>query len=123
MNVFDPLLDHRDGEEFQRQVSRIDAIYFSLGTLTTAGTGWHYSSTSDLSKALVSGRMAPDLIFVAVVVTIAVTRWSERSNWVSELGDTSPVLRFGTAEVAALAPESGPTNSDGSPQEANGPRP
>jgi cytochrome bd-type quinol oxidase subunit 2 len=66
-------------KNFSVKLSRIDAIYFSLGTLTTAGTGT-IGPTSDLSRALVSGQMVLDLVFVAVVVTTAVTRWSEKSS-------------------------------------------
>jgi hypothetical protein len=61
------------------QIGWADAFYFALRTLTTAGTGT-IAPTSDLSRALVSGQMVLDLVFVAVVVTIAVTRCSEKSS-------------------------------------------
>lgn len=64
---------------FTVELSRVDAIYFALGTLTTAGTG-SIAPTSDLARALVSGQMVVDLVFVAGVLTIAITRWSERSS-------------------------------------------
>lgn len=64
---------------FNVELSRIDAIYFALGTLTTAGTGT-IAPTSDLARALVSGQMVLDLVFVAGAVTIVVTRWSEKSS-------------------------------------------
>jgi voltage-gated potassium channel Kch len=62
---------------FNVELSRIDALYFALGTLTTAGTGT-IAPTSDLARAIVSGQMVLDLAFIASAVTIAVTRWSER---------------------------------------------
>lgn len=61
---------------FNVELSRVDAIYFALGTLTTAGTG-SIAPTSDLARALVSGQMVLGLVFVAGALTIAITRWSE----------------------------------------------
>jgi hypothetical protein len=64
---------------FNVELSRIDAIYFALGTLTTAGTGT-IAPTSDLARAIVGGQMILDLVFVAYVLTVTVTRWSKRSS-------------------------------------------
>jgi hypothetical protein len=64
---------------FGVELSRWDAIYFALGTLTTAGTGT-IAPTSDLARAIVSGQMILDLVFVTYALTTAVTRWGERSS-------------------------------------------
>jgi voltage-gated potassium channel len=64
---------------FGMELSRVDAIYFALGTLTTAGTGT-IVPTSGLARAIVSGQMIVDFVFVAAAVTIAITRWSEKSS-------------------------------------------
>jgi len=64
---------------FGGELSKIDAIYFALGTLTTAGTGT-IAPTSDLARGLVSGQMVLDFVFIATAVTIAVTRWGEKSG-------------------------------------------
>jgi hypothetical protein len=64
---------------FGSELSRVDAVYFALGTLTTAGTGT-IAPTSGLARGLVSGQMIVDLVFVAGALTIAITRWSEKSS-------------------------------------------
>ena len=64
---------------FNPELSRWDATYFALGTLTTAGTGT-IAPISDLARALVSGQMVVDLLFVAGALTIAVARWSKGSS-------------------------------------------
>jgi hypothetical protein len=64
---------------FNPELSRWDAIYFALGTLTTADTGT-IAPISDLARALVSGQMVVDLLFVAGALTIAVARWSKGSS-------------------------------------------
>jgi len=63
-------------ENFSVELSHWGAIYFALGTLTTAGTGT-IAPTSDLARAIVSGQMILDFVFVAIALTRAVTRWSE----------------------------------------------
>jgi hypothetical protein len=64
---------------FGVELSRVDALYFSLGTLTTAGTGT-IAPTSSFARGLVSVQMALDFVFVATAVTIVITRWSEKSS-------------------------------------------
>lgn len=64
---------------FGVELSRVDALYFSLGTLTTAGTGT-IAPTSSFARGLVSVQMALDFAFVATAVTIVITRWSEKSS-------------------------------------------
>ena len=64
---------------FEGGLSRASATYFVLGTLTTAGTGT-ITLISDLARAFVSVQMIVDLVYVAVALTITVTRWSERSS-------------------------------------------
>ncbi len=58
-------------------ITRVDALYFTLGTITTAGTG-NISADSQLTRGLVSIQMCVDLIFVTFIIAIAVTRLSER---------------------------------------------
>lgn len=67
------------GGNFNVELSRVDAIYFALGTLTTGGTG-DIVPRSDLAKAFVCGQMILDLVYIAGALTIAVTRWSEKSS-------------------------------------------
>lgn len=61
---------------FGVELSRIDALYFSLGTLTTAGTGT-IAPTSGLARGFVSVQMVLDFVFVATAVTIVIARWGE----------------------------------------------
>lgn len=64
---------------FNTELSRIDAVYFTLGTLTTAGTG-PLAPTSGIARLIVSGQMVLDMVFVAGAVTMAVTRWTRSSK-------------------------------------------
>ncbi len=58
---------------FSAQLTHVDAIYFTVGTLTTAGTG-SLSATSQLSRMVVSVQMIVDLVFLAVTVVIAIQK-------------------------------------------------
>jgi voltage-gated potassium channel len=69
-------LIHANGN-FNIPLSRVDAIYFSLGMLTTAGTG-NIVPQSELARGIVSIQMVFDFIFVAVTVVIAINNLSER---------------------------------------------
>jgi hypothetical protein len=61
---------------FNVTLSRLDALYFALGTLTTAGTG-SITPISQLARGLVSIQMILDLMLVAVATTIVIARLSE----------------------------------------------
>jgi hypothetical protein len=63
-------------ENFNVELSHSDAIYFSLGTLTTAGTGGIWP-TSELARGFVSTQMVSDLVFIGWAVSAVVTRWGE----------------------------------------------
>lgn len=73
---------------FNIELSRIDAIYFALGTLTTAGTG-SIAPTSHLARAFVSGQMILNLVFIAGALTIVIARWSEIELMVSRRAGNS----------------------------------
>jgi hypothetical protein len=64
---------------FTRPLSHLDAFYFALGTLTTAGTG-NISATSETSRGIQALQMGLDLIFIGFVVTLVVTRYSTLSK-------------------------------------------
>jgi len=59
--------------------THIDALYFTLGILTTAGTG-NISPVGQLSRGLVGIQMFIDLVFITIAVSIAVTRLAERRS-------------------------------------------
>jgi voltage-gated potassium channel len=63
---------------FTSTLSRLDAVYFALGTMTTAGTG-SIAPDSQLARGLVSAQMAVDFVFLATVVSVAITRFAERT--------------------------------------------
>jgi hypothetical protein len=65
-------------KNFTTTLSRLDSVYFALGTMTTAGTG-SIAPASQLARGLVSAQMAVDFIFLATVVSLAVTRLGERN--------------------------------------------
>jgi GntR family transcriptional regulator len=58
---------------FSTRLTRLDAIYFSVGTLTTAGTG-NISATSELSRGLQTTQMVLDFVLVVFVVAIVMPR-------------------------------------------------
>lgn len=64
---------------FSVPLSRLEAIYFSVGTLTTAGTG-NISATSDLTRGLQTIQMIIDLMLVVFAVGLLLPRLSSRGE-------------------------------------------
>ncbi len=60
---------------FNAQLTRLDAAYFAVGTLSTAGTG-NLVPTSEVARALQGVQMLLDLGFFSIAVTLVVTRLS-----------------------------------------------
>ena len=58
---------------FSIQLTRLDAIYFAIGTLTTAGTG-NISATSDLARGLQALQMGLDFMIVVFAVALVTPR-------------------------------------------------
>jgi Ion channel len=56
---------------FTEHLTRLDAVYFAIGTLTTAGTG-NVSAVSQLARGLQALQMALDIGFLVFVVALAV---------------------------------------------------
>ncbi len=69
-------------ENFGNSLSRTDAIYFTLTTLTTVGFG-DIAPKSQAARRLVSSQMVVDLILLGVLLGIVVSRFSERRPQVS----------------------------------------
>lgn len=61
------------GHNFNIHLTRLDAAYFTIGTLSTAGTG-NIVATSELTRALQTWQMALDLAFLLVAVVLVVSR-------------------------------------------------
>jgi hypothetical protein len=61
--------------DFSVSLSHLDAFYFSLGTLTTAGTG-NISAISETARRLQSLQMGIDFILIGFVVVLVLTRYS-----------------------------------------------
>jgi hypothetical protein len=62
---------------FTVALTHLDAVYFALGTLSTAGTG-SVSATSQTARLIVSAQMALDLVLLLFAAGIVVARWQER---------------------------------------------
>jgi bacteriorhodopsin len=62
---------------FSVQLSHLDAIYFSVGTLTTAGTG-NIVATSEIARGIQTIQMILDLILVVFAVTLVLSALSSR---------------------------------------------
>jgi len=58
---------------FSTQLTHLDAIYFTIGTLSTAGTG-NVVPVSELARGLQTLQMLLDLGFLLVAVTLVVGR-------------------------------------------------
>ncbi len=68
-------------------LSRLDAVYFTLGTLTTAGTG-DISATSEASRYIQSLQMVLDLVLMVFVVGLLIARFtSSDESRSSDSGD------------------------------------
>lgn len=62
---------------FTADLTRLDAVYFAVGTLTTAGTG-DISAVSQLARGLQGLQLALDIVFVVFAVALAVAEISAR---------------------------------------------
>ena len=61
------------------EMSKIDALYFTVGTLSTAGTGL-IAPVSDMARLSVVIQMILDVILIGWTVAVAVSRWGSRTS-------------------------------------------
>ena len=61
---------------FSTQLTRLDAIYFAIGTLTTAGTG-NINATSEFARGLQTIQMMLDLALIVFAVALVMPRLIE----------------------------------------------
>ena len=78
-SVFNPILGLRTGCQFFTETFTIDAIYFAIGTLTTAGTG-NISATSETARGIQTMQMILGLVLITFAVTIVIGRLSSGSR-------------------------------------------
>lgn len=62
-------------ENFNIRLTRLDSVYFTVGTLSTAGTG-NLVAISELARTVQLVQMVLDLGFLLLAVTLVVTRLS-----------------------------------------------
>ncbi|MFJ5234537.1 ion channel [Kitasatospora sp. NPDC088391] len=62
-------------DNFSEQLTKLDAVYFALGTMTT-GTG-SLAPLSAQARGVVTVQMVIDFLLIAVAATILVSRLSE----------------------------------------------
>jgi GntR family transcriptional regulator len=76
---------------FSANLTRLDAVYFSVGTLTTAGTG-SIAATSELSRELQTSQMALDFVLVVFAVAIVMPRlaWQAERPAKSDRSENRP---------------------------------
>jgi Ion channel len=67
------LLSNLVPASFNVAMSRMDAVYFTLGTFTTTGTG-RLSAQSSWAELMISGQVVLGWTFVAVLVALVVPR-------------------------------------------------
>jgi voltage-gated potassium channel len=66
-------LEKHDSAQFESLETKLDAVYFSVTTLSTVGFG-DVHATGQLGRGIVVAQVAADFLFVVVVVGII--RWS-----------------------------------------------
>jgi Ion channel len=62
-------------ENFTRQLTHLDAVYFAVGTLSTAGTG-NLSATSETARAIQAAQMLVDLGLTLFAVGVVVAHFA-----------------------------------------------
>jgi voltage-gated potassium channel len=62
---------------FSTNLSRLDAIYFAIGTLSTAGTG-NIAATSEVARGIQTVQMVLDLVLIVFAVTLVLAALSNR---------------------------------------------
>jgi len=62
-------------KNFSIPLSHLDALYFALGTLTTAGTG-NISAISETSRRIQTAQMGIDFLLIGFIVALLVARYS-----------------------------------------------
>jgi hypothetical protein len=70
-------LEHHDPAQFESLETKLDAVYFSVTTLSTVGFG-DVHATGQLGRGIVVAQVAADFLFVVVVVGII--RWSGKQR-------------------------------------------
>jgi hypothetical protein len=71
--------DYGTASNFSTTLSRLDAIYFAVGTLTTAGTG-DLVARSDTARVIQTVQMILGLLLVVFAVSIVLTALTSRST-------------------------------------------
>jgi hypothetical protein len=66
-------------KNFGQSLTHLDATYFTVGTLTTTGTGT-ISPQSQSARLLVTVQYAVDLVFLAVVLSVFAGRLAAERN-------------------------------------------
>lgn len=74
---------------FDHSLTHLDAIYFTLGTLTTAGTG-NINATSDVARGIQLAQMTMDLALLVFAITLLMARWSQIKENNRTGNDNSP---------------------------------
>jgi predicted membrane channel-forming protein YqfA (hemolysin III family) len=64
---------------FSIRLSRGDALYFAIGTLTTAGTG-NISATSGIAREIQALQMMLDLALLGFAVALAISRLASQAQ-------------------------------------------
>jgi hypothetical protein len=103
-------------KNFSMNLSHLDSFYLALGTLTTAGTG-AISATSETARGIQTLQIGLDLIFVGIVVSLVLARYSNLLN--------RPQMGAARDGVMTVKPTTADDSSDqpqhGSPPTAKGP--
>jgi hypothetical protein len=65
---------------FSLPLSHLDAVYFTVGTLATAGTG-NISATSEWSRGVQTAQMFVNMAFVLFGLAFLVSRLATKGKW------------------------------------------
>jgi Ion channel len=81
--------DYGTPSDFNRPLSHLDAIYFTVGTFTTAGTG-NVIAISERARFVQTLQMIFDFILVVFIIVIVLSRLTSSWQLRVEHNDTTP---------------------------------
>jgi hypothetical protein len=88
-------LHYGTAKYFNMPLTHLDAVYFTVGTLSTAGTG-NISATSELIRGIQTVQFIVDLIYTLIAVALVLARITSSGN--DATGRPSPEQMRGLSE-------------------------
>jgi hypothetical protein len=121
-------------KNFGIPLSHLDAFYFALGTLTTAGTG-NIAAKSETGRAIQTVQLGFDLVFIGFIIALVVARYSALFNSAQRVlqpGGSPAGTLSASGDSSAQSPDASepnnlhaghPLDDHGGPEETTDPEP